>query len=80
MKDGSFSSSCSWGFHLMIKRTQGWEPTWMSGALQLETCLKTIPHLLGSERSMLVPNLMIFPNDFSSGLEEGAMWESTYVE
>lgn len=24
---------------------------------------------------MLVPNLMIFPNDFSSGLEEGAMWE-----
>lgn len=25
---------------------------------------------------MLVPNLMIFPNDFSSGLEEGAMWES----
>lgn len=27
MKDGSFSSSCSWGFHLMIKRTQGCEPT-----------------------------------------------------
>lgn len=25
---------------------------------------------------MLVPNLMIFPNDFSSGLEEAAMWES----
>lgn len=24
---------------------------------------------------MLVPNLMIFPNVFSSGLEEGAVWE-----
>lgn len=38
--------------------------------------MKTIPHLLGSERSMLVPNLMIFPDDFSSGLEEEAMWKS----
>lgn len=30
----------------------------------LEAGLQTNPHLLGSERSILVPNLMIFPNDF----------------
>lgn len=31
--------------------------------------LKTKTDLLGSERSMLVPNLMIFPTDFGSELE-----------
>lgn len=62
MKAGSFSSSCSWGFHL-----QGRGGSQVSDYLDFANPLAFPPQLpglsptdrLASDRSMLVPNLMM---------------------
>lgn len=62
--------------HQRNRRAWSNKATWWVWVAGLESKL----HLLGSERSMLVPNLMIFPTDFWSGLEKGIMSENMVNE
>lgn len=65
MKAGSFSSSCSWGFHLRGRGVGGGSQ--VSDYLGFADPLAFLPQLpglsptdrLASDRSMLVPNLMM---------------------
>lgn len=62
IKAGSFSSSCSWGFHLRGRRCHGSEKLPPPPHPTLPTRRRSVPcptDLLASDRSMLVPNLMM---------------------
>lgn len=61
MKAGSFSSSCSWGFHLRGQRCHGSErlPAPAPNSAHQAALWSRPTDLLASDKSMLVPNLMM---------------------